>query len=351
MATMIDVGVLGATGMVGQQFVSQLQGHPWFRLTWLGASARSAGKRYAAAAHWNLDGAVPEAVARMIVHGAAPSSCTPRLVFSAVDASAAGELELEFAKAGHYVVSNARNHRMLPDVPLLVPEINADHLALLETQRGTRGWDGAILTNPNCSTVGLTMSLAPLKPFGIRSVQVATLQATSGAGYPGLPSMDIVANAIPFIPNEEEKMESETRKILGELAGGRIHDLNATISAQCNRVQVVDGHLLSVSVGLDRDPGIEGVRRAFAQFRGIPQDKGLPTAPRRPVHLLEEEDRPQPRKDSLREKGMVVCIGRLRTCPVLSYKFSALVHNTIRGAAGAAVLNAELLHAEGLLQS
>ncbi len=351
MAAMIDVGVLGATGMVGQQFVSQLQGHPWFRLTWLGASARSAGKRYSEAAHWNLDGLVPEAVAGMLVQRAAPGNGAPRLLFSAVDASAAGAIEQAFAQAGHYIVSNARNHRMLPDVPLLVPEINADHLALLERQRRERGWDGAILTNPNCSTVGLTLSLAPLKPFGIRSVQVMTLQAISGAGYPGLPSVDIVANAIPFIRNEEEKMEAETRKILGDLADGGIRDLAAAISAQCNRVQVVDGHLLSVSVRLDRDPGIDALRRAFAEYRGVPQEKALPTAPGRPVHLLDGEDRPQPRKDALRENGMAVCIGRLRVCPVLSYKFSALVHNTIRGAAGAGVLNAELLCAEGLLES
>ncbi len=349
MSKKIEVGVLGATGMVGQQFVNQLRGHPWFDLAWLGASARSAGKQYADAAHWNQEGSVPESVANLTVQEAKPAGGAPKLMFSAMDADAAGAIEQAFAHAGHLVVSNSRNHRMLPDVPLLVPEINADHLGILEAQRKNRDWSGAIVTNPNCSTIALTLGLAPLKPFGIKKVMAATMQAISGAGYPGLPAMDIVANAIPYIGGEEEKMESETQKILGDFVDSEIRLLPVVVSAHCNRVQTVDGHLESVSVELEQKPGVDALIQAFQGFRGIPQEKNLPTAPRRPVHWLPELDRPQPRRDAWNENGMAASVGRVRECPVLDYKFVVLAHNTIRGAAGAAVLNAELLHAEGLL--
>ena len=349
MSEKIEVGVLGATGMVGQQFINQLQNHPWFELTWLGASERSAGKTYAEAANWVQDRSIPETIARRTVVEAKPGNGAPKLIFSAMDASVAGEIEQAFAEAGHFIVSNSRNHRMFADVPLLVPEINADHLRLIEVQRKTRGWKGGIVTNPNCSTVALTMGLAPLAPFGIRRVLAVTMQAISGAGYPGLASVDIVANVIPFIKNEEEKMETETQKILGVLNGTSIRPLEAPVSAQCNRVQVIDGHTVAVSVELAEKPGVEGVRRAMADFRGVPQLKNLPTAPKRPVHVLEEENRPQPRRDALRENGMAVSVGRVRECSILDYKFIVLGHNTIRGAAGAAVLNAELLKSEGWL--
>ena len=343
-----EVGVLGATGMVGQRFICQLQNHPWFELTWLAASGRSAGKPYREAANWTLDGAIPDNVADQMVHESKPNNA-PKLVFSALDASVAGEIEQAFASAGRFIVSNSRNHRMLADVPLLIPEINADHLGLIPTQRKNRGWSGAIVTNPNCSTITLAMALAPLKPFGIHKILATTMQAISGAGYPGLPSMDILGNVIPHIGGEEEKMEQETQKILGDFHVDKIEHLPAEMSAHCNRVGVVDGHMVAVSVELEQNPGVERLVEAFASFRGIPQEKNLPSAPQRPVHVMEQPNRPQPRKDLLTERGMAVCVGRVRECPVLDYKFVVLGHNTIRGAAGAAVLNAELLLSEGLL--
>ena len=343
-----EVGVLGATGMVGQQFICQLQNHPWFELTWLAASGRSAGKPYREAANWTLDGAIPDNVADQMVHESKPNNA-PKLVFSALDASVAGEIEQAFASAGRFVISNSRNHRMLADVPLLIPEINADHLGLIPTQRENHGWSGAIVTNPNCSTITLAMALAPLKPFGIRKILATTMQAISGAGYPGLPSMDILGNVIPHIGGEEEKMEQETQKILGDFNADKVEHLPAKMSAHCNRVGVVDGHMVAVSVELEQNPGVERLVEAFASFRGIPQEKNLPSAPQRPVHVMEQPNRPQPRKDLLTERGMAVCVGRVRECPVLDYKFVVLGHNTIRGAAGAAVLNAELLLSEGLL--
>jgi len=343
----IDVGVLGATGMVGQHFINFLQGHPWFRLTWLGASQRSAGKRYSDAAVWHLGGETPATVAKMIVEEAKPGNA-PKLLFSAMDAAVATEIERAFAQAGHTIVSNSRNHRMELDVPLLVPEVNPDHLQLLHAQRG-RGWKGSIVTNPNCSTVVLTMALAPLKQFGIERVIVTTMQALSGAGYPGVPSVDSTANVVPYIGGEEEKMEQETQKILGTLQPSRIEPLPAQVSAHCNRVPVMDGHTVAVSVSLAQKPAIADVQRAMEEFRGLPQERRLPSAPARPVQYMPQQDRPQPRKDVERERGMAVFIGRLRPCGVLGYKFVALGHNTVRGAAGAAVLNAELMHSEGLI--
>jgi aspartate-semialdehyde dehydrogenase len=266
-----------------------------------------------------------------------------------MDASVATEIERAFAGAGHVVVSNSKNHRMESDVPLLVPEINPGHLQLVPGQQRARGWKGQIVTNPNCSTVVLTMGLAPLKPFGIARVVATTMQAISGAGYPGVPSMDIVGNVIPYIGGEEEKMQQETQKILGEFRNGRIEPLAAKVSAHCNRVAVVDGHTVTVSVELSSKPSLADLRAAFDAFTGVPQQRHLPSAPPRPVIYLEEANRPQPRKDAERENGMAAFVGRLRPCPVLDYKFVALGHNTVRGAAGAAVLNAELMQSEGML--
>lgn len=344
----IEVGVLGATGMVGQSFVKFLENHPWFELTWAGASDRSAGKRYREATSWRLDGAMPEAVARLKVQECKPGNA-PKLVFSAMDAGVATEIERAFAAAGHVVVSNSKNHRMEADVPLLVPEINADHLRLLPLQK-KRGWKGVIATNPNCSTVALTMGLAPLQQFGITKIIATTMQAISGAGYPGVPSMDIMGNVIPFIGGEEEKMEQETQKILGLFKGGKILPLPARMSAHCNRVPVVDGHTVTVSVSISKKVSLDEIERAYAGFRGRPQELRLPSAPKIPVLRLMEENRPQPRRDAMRDGGMTVSVGRLRPCAVLDWKFVCMGHNTIRGAAGAAVLNAELMEKEGLLR-
>jgi aspartate-semialdehyde dehydrogenase len=346
----IEVGILGATGMVGQHFIRFLQGHPWFSLTWLGASDRSAGKLYRDASTWHLGGEVPAAVADRAVQESKPGSA-PKLLFSAMDASVATEIERAFAEAGHIVVSNSRNHRMETDVPLLVPEVNADHLQLLAAQGRRRGWKGRIVTNPNCSTIVLTIGLAPLRPFGIQRVLATTMQAISGAGYPGVSSIDINANVVPYIGGEEEKMQQETQKILGEFRTDHIHPLEAKVSAQCNRVPVMDGHLVAISVELASRPSLDEVRGALETFRGVPQERNLPSAPKHPVQYMHQPDRPQPRKDAERDNGMAVFTGRLRTCDVLGYKFLALGHNTVRGAAGAAVLNAELMHSEGLLGS
>lgn len=344
----IEVGVLGATGMVGQHFIRFLQNHPWFELTWVGASDRSAGKKFRDATNWRLDGVLPANVADLTVQECKPGNA-PRLVFSATDASVATEIEQAFASAGHVVVSNSRNHRMEPDVPLLVPEVNPGHLAVIPIQQRLRGWTGQIVTNPNCSTVVLTMALAPLKAFGISRVVATTMQAISGAGYPGVASMDITANVIPYIGGEEEKMEQETQKILGDFRAGAFSPLAAGVSAHCNRVPVVDGHTVAVSVTLDASPTQADIVAALNSFRSIPQERTLPSAPAQPVIHMSEPDRPQPRRDTNRENGMAVFTGRLRPCPVLGWKLIALGHNTVRGAAGAAVLNAELMVSEGLL--
>ena len=342
MSQRIEVGILGATGMVGQHFIQFLQGHPWFEITWLGASDRSAGKLYSDAATWHLGGETPAGVAAMRVEECKPGNA-PELVFSAMDASVATEIERAFAEAGHTVVSNSRNHRMETDVPLLVPEVNPDHLQLVPIQQKRRGWKGAIVTNPNCSTIVLTMALAPLRQFGIERVLATTMQALSGAGYPGVSSIDSTANVVPYIGGEEEKMQMETQKILGDFRADRVEPLSARVSAQCNRVPVLDGHTVAISLELAARPSIGEIREALESFRGVPQELELPSAPARPVQYMTHQDRPQPRKDVNRERGMAVFTGRLRECSVLGYKFLALGHNTIRGAAGAAVLNAELM--------
>jgi len=348
MQTRIEVGILGATGMVGQHFIRFLQGNPWFDLKWLGASDRSAGKKYRDAMTWHLGGGAPESAGDLVVEECKPGNA-PRLLFSATDASVATEIEQAFARAGHVVVSNSRNHRMERDVPLLVPEINFDHLKLVPAQQRARGWKGQIVTNPNCSTIVLTMGLVPLKQFGIVKIVATTMQAISGAGYPGVASMDILGNVVPFIGGEEEKMQQETQKIMGEFRGDHIEPLAAKVSAHCNRVAVVDGHTVTVSVEFSTKPSEADLRHAFDSFTAVPQQRRLPSAPPKPVIYMEESNRPQPRKDAERERGMAAFVGRLRPCPALDYKFVAMGHNTIRGAAGAAVLNAELMHSEGML--
>jgi len=345
----IEVGILGATGMVGQQFIALLAKHPWFRVTWLGASERSAGKTYRDATSWRLPALLPEAVAGLGVDAATPGRA-PKLVFSGLDSSVAGEIEAAFAGAGHVIVSNSRNHRMEGDVPLLIPEINADHLGLLAVQDSARGWKGRIVTNPNCVVVVFAMALAPLRQFGLKTSILTTLQAVSGAGYPGVASWDILANIIPFIGGgEEEKIETETNKILGALKGGAVENHPVAISAAVTRVPVQNGHTASIAVALEQKPEIAAIIAAWNGFRGKPQELGLPSAPKQPIVYLTEQNRPQPALDVNRDGGMTITVGRLRPCPVLDYKFVALGHNTIRGAAGAAILNAELMHREGLL--
>ncbi len=344
----IDIGILGATGMVGQHFIRFLQGHPWFRIAWLGASDRSAGKPYREATTWRLDGDMPANVRDLIVQECKPSEGAPQLVFSSMDAGVATGIEQAFAAAGHFVVSNSKNHRMEPDVPLLIPEINPDHLQLLPLQ-AKRGWKGRIVTNPNCATMVIAVALAPLKPWGIRKIITTTMQAVSGAGYPGVASLDILGNVIPHIGGEEEKMQQEPHKILGDFINGQIVPLAAPLSAHCNRVAVVDGHMATVSVELEKKATADELIAAMRNFRGIPQERKLPSAPDQPLLYMDQPDRPQPRRDAERGHGMLTFAGRLRVCPVLGYKFVALSHNTIRGAAGAAVLNGELLASEGLL--
>jgi len=345
---MIPVGILGATGMVGQQFIALLANHPWFKVEWLGASHRSEGKAFCDAAAWRLPSPLPDDVASRTVQAAVPGNA-PKLVFSGLDSSVAGEIEGAFAEGGHTIVSNSRNYRMEPDVPLLIPEVNADHLALLEVQAHGRGWKGRIITNPNCSTVVLATALAPLRQFGLQTTMITTLQAISGAGYPGVPSWDILGNVIPHIGGEEEKIESETRKILGSLTDGQVVFHPVRLSATTTRVPVQNGHTESIAVGLEQQPTADAIIDAWNSFRGRPQALDLPSAPKQPVVYLTEANRPQPILDANRERGMAVSIGRLRACPLFDYKFVALGHNTIRGAAGAAILNAELMHREGLL--
>ncbi len=344
------MGILGATGLVGQQLVRLLDGHPWFTTAWVGASERTAGRAYGDVVSWRLAPPPPQTVARLPVERCTPGQ-GPRLIFSALDAAAAREIEPAFARAGHIVVSNARSHRMDPLVPLLIPEVNHDHLRACSVQRRERGWRGAIVTNPNCSTVVLAMVLAPLRTFGLQSVTVTTLQAVSGAGHPGVSSLDIVGNIIPAIGGEEEKIESETRKILGTWWPAGVHEHPVVVSAHTTRVPVIDGHTLTMSVALDERPSVEDVKAAFVEWRGRPQSLGLPSAPAAPIEYVEAADRPQPRLDADRGGGMTVTVGRLRPCPVSSLKCVALGHNTIRGAAGAAILNAELMLAEGLLEA
>ncbi len=355
MTSKIPVGILGATGTVGQRFIQLLHEHPWFEITWLAASDRSAGKLYPEAAKWNLATSIPANIAAMKVAVAAPDKSTPKLVFAALDATAAQQIEPAFAEAGHAVVSNSSAFRMAEDVPLIIPEVNGDHVPLIKTQKWYKKNGGFMVTNPNCSAIGLVLALAPLHHrFGIDKIFVATMQAISGAGYPGVPSMDILGNVIPYIAKEEDKMESETRKLLGSLQegslnGSRVIDADLTLSAHCNRVAVEDGHTESVSLKLRKPATAEEIIDAWNEFRCLPQKLKLPTAPEQPIFYESAPDRPQPRLDRDRGRGMSAVCGRLRPCNIFDWKFTVLSHNTIRGAAGAAVLNGELLKAQGYI--
>jgi aspartate-semialdehyde dehydrogenase len=346
----IPVAILGATGSVGQRFIQLLAAHPWFRVHEVIASDRSAGKTYGNAADWRLETLVPDDVAGLTVKTLG-TELESRLVFSGLDSSVAGEAEDDYANRGCAVVSNSRNHRMAADVPLLIPEINAGHLGAIELQRRRRPGRGYIVTNPNCSVMGMAIALAPIEQqFGIEAVQITTMQAISGAGFAGVASYAILDNVIPYIGGgEEEKIETEPRKILGSWGANGFADAPMTISAQVNRVPTIDGHLMTMSVRLRRKASLDEIRNALESFTGEPQRLGLPSAPKRPIHFIDAPDRPQPRLDRDREGGMAVSVGRLRPCPILDFRMVALVHNTIRGAAGAAVLNAELLEARGML--
>lgn len=356
----LRVGILGATGAVGQMFVRMLDGHPWFEATCLVASERSAGRPYGDVVTWIGSDEVPRSVAELRVLTAdelLSGDHLPDFVFSGLDSSVAGELESRFESAGIPVISNARNHRMEPDVPLLIPDINPSHAALVDVRRARTGSRGFIATNPNCSTVGLATVLHPLHAaFGIRSVQVTTLQALSGAGYPGLSAIDTTANVIPYIAGEEEKLASEPLKILGHLDGASIEPADFDVSAQCNRVPVVDGHVLNISIGFERPPADRDdvaleVARVLDAYRPPAAVARLPSAVERPIVVTQRPDRPQPVRDVLAGRGMTVTVGRVRPCAVQDVKFTALVHNTVRGAAGCALMNAEYLLAEGYLET
>ena len=346
------VAILGATGTVGQRFIELLNDHPWFEVSVLAASERSAGKKYSEACKWRMENPMPEAVKDMTVVNTSLKEVNQAgdvdLVFSALPGSVAGPIEEEFA-AEYPVVSKASAHRMSRDVPLIIPEVNPDHLQLIQIQRKRRGWNGFISTDPNCSTIQLAITLKALMKFGVKKVIVSTMQAISGAGYPGVPSLDIIDNVIPYIAKEEEKIESETLKILGTLRNGEIQPANIMISASCHRVHVKDGHLEAVYVELEKKPDIDEVKKAFREFSGEPQSLKLPTAPEKPIIVREEEDRPQPRLDRNAGRGMSVVVGRIREDPIMTIKYLCLGHNTIRGAAGAGVLSAELMVKKGIL--
>jgi aspartate-semialdehyde dehydrogenase len=346
----IRAGLLGATGLVGQRIVSLLANHPWFELTEVAASERSSGKTYAEAVRWHLDAPIPSAARDLVVRSLTPTlECD--FVFSALDSSVAGGAEEDFARVGYPVVSNSRNHRMDADVPLLIPEVNAAHLDAIPWQQKNRGYDtGFIVTNPNCSTAGLVLVLKPLaETFGLEKIFVVTLQAMSGAGYPGVASLDIQGNVVPFISGEEEKMESEPQKLLGKWNGERFVDAGLGISAHCNRVPVIDGHLECVSLSLKKIASLREIREALSEFEVDSELASLPSAQRNPIIVLDEENRPQPRRDVNAGAGMAAAVGRVRECPLLDVKLTLLSHNLVRGAAGAALLNAELLAARGFL--
>ena len=345
----IPVGILGATGTVGQRFVERLADHPWFELAAVAASDRSRGKPYGEASRWRLPSKLPGSVAAMTV-AAVTDELPCAIVFSALDSSVAREVEPECARRGMLVFSNASAHRMDEDVPLLIPEINPDSMSLLARQRRQRGWRGAIVTNSNCSTMFLAIALAPLdREFGVEKCFVSTMQAVSGAGYPGVPSLDILGNVIPDIPEEAAKMEREVVKILGRTQGDTVVPAGFPVSAMTYRVAVEDGHMESVSVALSRRVPAEEMERAWREFRGSEEVAALPSAPKRPIHYLPETHRPQPRRDVDTEQGMATLVGGLKPCPIFDWKFTVLGHNTVRGAAGASVLNAELAAVKGLL--
>lgn len=351
MNTKIPVAVLAATGAVGQRFVSLLADHPWFEVVAVTASERSAGRRYAEVVNWVIPGSIPPGVADLIVRPTDSDPGDVPLVFSALPSGVAREVEPGLAAGGYAVCSNASAYRMDPDVPLLIPEINPDHITLIDAQRERRGWTGLIITSPNCMAAGMVFPIKILHDaFGVKQAHAVTMQAISGAGYPGVASLDILGNILPYIGGDEEKkIETEPCKMLGSLNGGRIELADMTISVQAHRVPVVDGHFAALSIGLARKAGLEGVKEALGSF-GAPQAvRALPSTPARPVILFHEQDRPQPRRDRDAEDGMAVSIGRVQPCPVLDIKLVAMVHNTVRGAAGGAIQNAEWLLACGYL--
>ncbi len=341
----ISVGVLGATGTVGQRFVELLDGHPWFELSAVVGSERTRGQRYGDAVRWHLGADVPAYARDMELLPSEPGlPC--EVLFSALPSEQAGELEPPLAAEGYKVFSNASNYRMAPDVPLMVPYVNPEHLAAIPVQQERRGWQGFILTNPNCSAIPLAMALKPLQErFGVRRALASTMQAISGAGYPGVPSYDILGNVVPYIGGEEEKVETEPRKLLGSWNGDTFVQATVLLSAQCHRVPVRDGHLLAISVEIDGAPSETDVLAAWEEWTPAVLELGLPSTPERPLIYRAEPDRPQPGKDSMASDGMGAVLGRLRPCPILGWKFSALGHNTVLGAAGCSVLNAELYFA------
>ncbi len=349
MSAKIPVCILGATGTVGQKFVRLLADHPWFEIAAVAASSASAGRRYGDVVRWREQSDIPSRVADLTVAESAPP-LPGAVAFSALDAEVAGPIEQAFAQAGAFVVTNTRTHRMEPDVPLLIPEANGDHLVLVDRQREARGWKGAILANPNCSTAALALALAPLhRAFEIERLFVSTMQAVSGAGYPGVASLDALGNVIPYIGGEEEKIERESRKILGTLGAAGVEPAGFAVSAHTNRVAVIDGHLETVSVGFRRRVTPDEAAAVLREFRGSPCVAGLPSSPNPPVEVDTRIDRPQPRLDLERGRGMAVTVGRIRPCPILDIRMVVLGHNTIRGAAGQAVQIAELLVADGRL--
>ncbi len=346
MVKKIKVGILGATGSVGQKFIELLKDHPWFEISELGASERSAGKKYKDATNWIMKSVLDKEVAQLEVKKCVPNF-EAKLIFSGLDSSVADQIETDFANAGYFVISNSRNHRFDKDVPLMIPEVNAEHLKLIDIQP----YQGGIVTNPNCSTIGMILALKPLHDaFKIKKINVVTMQALSGGGYPGVSSMDILDNVIPFIGGEEEKMETEPRKILGTLGDGEIEFENKmAISAQCNRVAVIDGHLETIQVEFENKPSKEEIIDAWNNFKGEPQDLNLPSAPQKPIHYFAEDNLPQPKLQRDLENGMAASVGRLREDSLFHFKFIALSHNTVRGAAGGTILNAELMKAKGYL--
>jgi aspartate-semialdehyde dehydrogenase len=346
----LRVAVLGATGTVGQRFIQLLAGHPWFEVAALTGSERSAGRSYGEAARWVLDTPMPAAVRELTVLGEGAPLDTP-LVFSALPSRTAGAIEARLAAAGHIVCTNASDHRMDPDVPLLIPEVNPEHLDLLAVQRKARGWTGALVANANCTATGPAMLLRPLHDaFGVTKVMLMSMQALSGAGYPGVPSYDAIENVIPYIGGEEPKVESEPQKMLGTLLNGAVEPAPFVISAHCNRVPVLEGHLECLSLSFARRPSLVELVEALRGFRALPQELGLPSAPAQPLIVRDEPDRPQTRRDRDAGGGMSTVVGRIRPCPILEYKLVCLTHNTIRGAAGGSLLNAELMYAQGMLK-
>jgi len=350
MADRIPVAVLGATGAVGQRFIQLLADHPWFEISALAASERSAARPYAEAANWVIAGDPPPSVSHLPVQPLEPT-LPARLVFSALPAPVAREVEPRFAQAGYIVCSNASAFRYESDVPLIIPEVNADHVRLVEAQRAGRGWSGLIVTSPNCTTSGIALPLKPLdEAFGLQRVFAATMQAVSGAGYPGIAALDILDNVVPYIGGEEEKIELETRLLLGRIAAGRRVEASLVVSAQANRVPVLDGHTVCLSLGFASPPTVEQALAALSDFRPPAEVRGLPSAPERPLLLRTEPDRPQPRRDRDAEGGMAVTVGRVRPCPLLDLRLVSVSHNTLRGAASGSILNAELLVAAGYVR-